>query len=91
MTTQGGWAVPGTVSVTPIYGPIPTASPASPFGTAATSAPMALASNALLPLAYWYGHAETKKKPLLMDRLIRDLGDNIHDRFELDPQGIDSL
>jgi len=52
---------------------------------------MALASNALLPLAYWYGHAETKKNPLLMDRLIRDLGDNIHDRFELDPQGIDSL
>jgi polyribonucleotide 5'-hydroxyl-kinase len=51
---------------------------------------MALASNALLPLAYWYGHAETKKNPLLMDRLIRNLGDHIHDRFELDTQGIDT-
>lgn len=52
---------------------------------------MALTSNALLPLAYWYGHADTKKNPLLMERLIRNLGDNIHDRFELDTQGIDSL
>ena len=52
---------------------------------------MALTSKALLPLAYWYGHTETKKNPLLMERLIRNLGDNIHDRFERDPQGINSL
>ena len=85
---QGGWAAPGTLSVAPVYGPIPTASPANPLGTAATTAPMSLAANALLPLVYWYGHAETKKNPLLMDRIIRNIGENINDRFELDPEGI---
>jgi len=49
---------------------------------------MSLAANALLPLVYWYGHAETKKGPLLMDRIIRNLGVNINDRFDLDPEGI---
>ncbi|CAA7271464.1 unnamed protein product [Cyclocybe aegerita] len=85
--SEGGWATPGAVSVAPVYGPIPTASPANPLGTAASTAPMSLASNALLPLVYWYGHAETKRNPLLMDRLIRNLGENISDRFELDPEG----
>jgi len=79
--------MPGSLSVAPVYGPIPTASPANPLGTAATTAPMSLAANALLPLAYWYGHSETKKNPLLMDRMIRNLGENINDRFELDPEG----
>lgn len=85
---QGGWSAPGELSVTPVYGPIPTASPANTLGTAATTAPMTLSSNALLPLAYWYGHSETKKNPLLMDRLIRNLGENINERFELDAEGI---
>lgn len=85
---QGGWTAPGAISVAPIFGPIPTASPANPLGTAATTAPLSLSSNALLPLAYWYGHPETKKNPLLMDRLIRNLGENINDRFELDSEGM---
>ncbi|KAH9483911.1 Cleavage polyadenylation factor subunit clp1 [Psilocybe cubensis] len=85
--SEGGWAAPGAISVAPVYAPIPTASAANPLGSAATTAPVSLSSNALLPLAYWYGHPETKRNPLLMDRLIRNLGDNINDRFELDNEG----
>lgn len=48
---------------------------------------MVMSSNALVPLVYWYGHPETKKNPLLMDRLIRNLGENINDRWEQDPEG----
>ena len=85
---KGGWASPGALSVSPVHGPIPTGSPANPLGSAATTAPMALTSNALLPLVYWYGHPEIKRNPLLMDRLIRNLGENVNDRFELDPEGM---
>ncbi|KAF9484671.1 Clp1-domain-containing protein [Pholiota conissans] len=85
--SEGGWAAPGTLSVAPVLGPIPTASPANPLGTAATTAPVALAANALVPLVYWYGHAETKRNPLLMDRLIRNVGENVMDRFEQDNIG----
>lgn len=46
-----------------------------------------MSSNALVPLVYWYGHPETKKNPLLMDRLIRNIGENINDRWEQDPEG----
>ena len=46
-----------------------------------------MASNSLLPLAYWYGHAEVKRNPLLLDRLIRNLGENVWDRHEDDTQG----
>ncbi|KAF8912084.1 Pre-mRNA cleavage complex II protein Clp1-domain-containing protein [Gymnopilus junonius] len=84
--SEGAWAIPGTISVAPVYGPIPTSSPANPLGTAATTAPMSLSTNALLPLSYWYGHADTKRNPLLMDRLIRNLGENVNDRFELDAE-----
>ncbi|KAF8809060.1 hypothetical protein BYT27DRAFT_7095233 [Phlegmacium glaucopus] len=86
-SSEGGWASPGALSVSPVYGPIATGSPANPLGSAATTAPMALASNALLPLVYWYGHPEIKRNPLLMDRLIRNLGENMNDRFETDPEG----
>ena len=79
--------MPGTISVAPVYGPIPTSSPANPLGTASTTAPLSLSSNKLLPLSYWYGHSDTKRNPLLMDRLIRNLGENISDRFELDSEG----
>lgn len=79
---------PGTISVAPVYGPIPTASPANPLGSAATTAPMSLTANALLPLVYWYAHPDIKKNPLLMDRLIRNLGSNIMDRFDLDAEGL---
>lgn len=77
--------------MSPVYGPIATGSPANPLGSAATTAPMALASNALLPLVYWYGHPEIKRNPLLMDRLIRNLGENMNDRFEHDPEGVLSM
>jgi len=84
---EGGWAVPGALSVTPVHSPLPTSSPASPLGAAATSAPTALSSNALLPLAYWYGHAESKRNPLLMERIIRNIGENINDKYQVDLQG----
>ncbi|EIM90343.1 Clp1-domain-containing protein [Stereum hirsutum FP-91666 SS1] len=84
---EGGWSVPGTISAASVHSPLPTASPASPLGTAATSAPTTLDSNALLPLVYWYGHEGTKRNPLLMDRLIRNLGENVTARQEADPEG----
>lgn len=46
-----------------------------------------MASNSLLPFGYWYGHAEMKRNPLLMDRLIRNLGVNIWDRWDIDMIG----
>ncbi|KAJ7827467.1 Pre-mRNA cleavage complex II protein Clp1-domain-containing protein [Mycena olivaceomarginata] len=49
--------------------------------------PPALSSNALIPLAYWYGHAETKRNPLLIERIIRNLGENINDKYQVDLQG----
>ncbi|THU84917.1 Clp1-domain-containing protein [Dendrothele bispora CBS 962.96] len=85
--SEGGWAVPGALSAAAISGPIATCSTANPLGSAATSAPTTLASNALLPFAYWYGHDDTKKNSLLMDRLIRNLGMHIDDRLGNDPEG----
>lgn len=84
---EGGWAAPGAISAATITSPIQTSTPASTFGSAATSAPAHLTSNALLPLAYWYGHAETRRNPLLMDRLIRNLGENIWERWDNDLEG----
>ncbi|KAJ6502225.1 Pre-mRNA cleavage complex II protein Clp1-domain-containing protein [Mycena sanguinolenta] len=84
---EGGWAAPGALSVAPVHSPLPTCSPASPLGAAATSAPTALSSNALLPLAYWYGHAETKRNPLLVERVIRNIGENINDKYQVDLEG----
>ncbi|KAF5386906.1 hypothetical protein D9615_001595 [Tricholomella constricta] len=85
--SEGGWAAPGALSAAPVHSPLPTSSPANPLGSAATSAPTSLSSNALLPLVYWYGHAETKRNPLLMDRLIRNLGDNVNDKYDFDTEG----
>lgn len=79
---EGGWAVPGAISAASVSTPIATSSPANTLGSAASSAPVTHSSNALLPLAYWYGHAEPKRNPLLMDRLIRNLGQNVQDRDE---------
>ncbi|KAI9069980.1 hypothetical protein FKP32DRAFT_1663111 [Trametes sanguinea] len=84
---EGAWAVPGAISAASISAPIQTATPASPLGAVATTAPNHVASNALLPLSYWYGHAEMRRNPLLMDRLIRNLGENIRDRWENDTIG----
>ncbi|KAK7037986.1 mRNA cleavage and polyadenylation factor CLP1 [Favolaschia claudopus] len=85
--SEGGWSAPGALSVAPVHSPLPTSSPGSPLGTAATSAPTALSSNALLPLAYWYGHGEIKRNPLLMERLIRNIGENINDKYQVDLEG----
>ncbi|KAJ6624529.1 Pre-mRNA cleavage complex II protein Clp1-domain-containing protein [Mycena sp. CBHHK59/15] len=85
--SEGGWAAPGALSVAPVHSPLPTCSPGSPLGAAATSAPTALSSNALLPLAYWYGHAESKRNPLLMERILRNIGENINDKYQIDLEG----
>ncbi|KAF7975848.1 hypothetical protein HWV62_8421 [Athelia sp. TMB] len=84
--SEGGWSCPGAISAAPIRSPLPTCSPANPLGSAATSAPTALSSNALLPLVYWYGHNEVKRNPLLLDRIIRNLGENVNEKWEGDPE-----
>ncbi|KZT26576.1 hypothetical protein NEOLEDRAFT_1196965 [Neolentinus lepideus HHB14362 ss-1] len=86
---EGGWAVPGAISAASVNTPIVTSSTANTLGSVATSAPVTLSSNALLPLFYWYGHKEAKRNPLLMDRLIRNLGQNVQDRNE-DPEAVSS-
>jgi polyribonucleotide 5'-hydroxyl-kinase len=85
--SEGGWTIPGTISAVPVTAPLGTFSPASTLGSAATSAPTILSSNALLPLVYWYGHPEIKRNPLLLDRLIRNLGENVIERHDLDSEG----
>ncbi|KAI0006202.1 Pre-mRNA cleavage complex II protein Clp1-domain-containing protein [Russula compacta] len=85
--SEGGWTVPGSISAVPVTAPLGTASPANPLGSAATSAPTVLSSNALLPLVYWYGHPEIKRNPLLMDRLIRNLGENVMERLDAASEG----
>lgn len=84
---QGGWAVPGVISAASISTPLSTSSPANPTGSSATSAPTVWSSNALIPLVYWYGHKETKRNPMLLERLIRNLGANLNERLENDPEG----
>ncbi|KAF4603725.1 Cleavage polyadenylation factor subunit clp1 [Pleurotus pulmonarius] len=85
--SQGAWAIPGTLSAAPVSAPIATYSPSNPLGAAATSAPMAITSNALLPLVYWYGHGSIGKNPLLFERLIRNLGHVMDDKWDLDAEG----
>ncbi|TEB25916.1 hypothetical protein FA13DRAFT_1713574 [Coprinellus micaceus] len=84
--SEGAWAVPGSLSVTAVKSSIPTFSPATPLGFSATSAPVVISSHAHKPLVYWYGHNDTKRNPLLMDRLIRNLGENVNDRFDMYPE-----
>ncbi|KAG5221163.1 Cleavage polyadenylation factor [Salix suchowensis] len=83
---KGAWAIPGTLSAAPVSAPIATYSPSNPLGAAATSAPMAITSNALLPLVYWYGHGSIGKNPLLFERLIRNLGHVMDDKWDLDAE-----
>lgn len=75
--SEGGCTVPGTLAAATVAGPIATASPVNVLGASATSAPTVLASNALSPLVYWYGHADTRKNPRLFERLIRNLGEDV--------------
>ena len=79
--------LPGTISAVTVSAPLQTSTPAHTLGSSATLAPTHMSSNALVPLAYWYGHAETKRNPLLLDRLVRNLGENIWDRLSDDTQG----
>ena len=86
-TSEGGWTVPGTISACPIETPIPTQTPANPLGSTTTSAPAALSSTSLLPLVYWFGHDEVRQNPRLMERLIRNLGENVTARHQKDQIG----
>ncbi|KAF8350494.1 Pre-mRNA cleavage complex II protein Clp1-domain-containing protein [Amanita rubescens] len=83
---DGGWSAPGAISAATVSGPIPTYSPANTLGSASSTAPTSLSANALLPLSYWYGHADIRKNPLLVERLIRNLGENVRDRFGNDAE-----
>ncbi|KIM55025.1 hypothetical protein SCLCIDRAFT_1221427 [Scleroderma citrinum Foug A] len=84
--SEGAWTVPGTISATAVSSPIATASPVNPLGSSATSALTVLASNALTPLVYWYGYSDTRRNPLLLDRLIRNLGEGIFEKHDNDPE-----
>lgn len=79
--------LPGTISAAAVSAPLQTSTPTHTLGRAATTAPTHMPSNALIPLAYWYGHSEVRRNPLLLDRLIRNLGENVWDRLEDDPVG----
>ncbi|KAF9447863.1 hypothetical protein P691DRAFT_670597 [Macrolepiota fuliginosa MF-IS2] len=79
---DGGWAAPGALSAAAVHDPIHTYSAATPLGSAATTAPMSLNSNTLFPLVYWYGHADAKRNPQLMERLVRNIGENMDERFD---------
>lgn len=83
--SDGCFTVPGTISACAIDAPVPTQTPANPLGFSATSAPTALSSSALLPTVYWYGHAEARQNPLLLDRLIRIMGESVITRQDRDP------
>ncbi|KAJ7438508.1 hypothetical protein FB451DRAFT_1344386 [Mycena latifolia] len=83
-TSEGGWAAPGALSAAPVHSPLPTCSPASPLGSAATSAPTALSSNALLPPCLLVRPRGIKKKSSLMERIIRNLGENINDKYQVE-------
>ncbi|KAL9715439.1 Cleavage polyadenylation factor subunit clp1 [Leucoagaricus gongylophorus] len=82
---DGGWAAPGALSAAAVRDPIHTYSAATSLGSAATTAPMSLASNTHFPLVYWYGHADPKRNPKLMERLIRNIGENTEERFDQKP------
>ncbi|KAG9003471.1 Cleavage polyadenylation factor subunit clp1 [Tulasnella sp. JGI-2019a] len=82
---EGSFTVPGTLSASVISMPIPTSTPANPFGNTATSAPTALSSSALVPMVFWYGHPDPKKNQPMMDQAMRNLANAIEERMHLDP------
>ena len=45
----------------------------------------------VLLLSYFYGHAEMRRNPLLMERLIRNLGENVWDRSDIDLERVSFL
>ncbi|KAF9506638.1 hypothetical protein BS47DRAFT_1378074 [Hydnum rufescens UP504] len=86
-TNDGGHTVPGTLSATSVSSPLLASSPASTLGSTATSAPTALSSSALMPLIYWFGFAQPKKSPILMERRMLELAEQVSQRQKLDPLG----
>ena len=40
-----------------------------------------------MPLIYWYGHTEIQRNPVLLERIIRNLGTRVQERLEADPKG----
>jgi polyribonucleotide 5'-hydroxyl-kinase len=84
---QGAFTVPGAVSAAPVSHPIGTSSATFSLGSSASSRPLHSQSNALLPLCYWYGHPPIQRNPLLLERIVRNLGENINDRWDYDAEG----
>ncbi|KAG9015924.1 Cleavage polyadenylation factor subunit clp1 [Tulasnella sp. 427] len=82
--SEGGWTMPGSLSACAISSPIPTQTPANAFGVTATTAPTALSSAALLPMAYWYGHSDPKRNQPLMEKTIQNLATAVKERMSLD-------
>ncbi|KIY50845.1 hypothetical protein FISHEDRAFT_38058 [Fistulina hepatica ATCC 64428] len=83
--SEGGPAVPGTMSAFSVTSSIPTATPSLTLGSAATSAPMVSSSHVVVPIAYWhyrFGHAEPRHNPLLFGRLVRNLGVDVDSRMD---------
>lgn len=79
--------MPGTISASSIPTTIYTQTPANSLGSTATSAPSVPSSTALSPLVYWYGYPEARQNHLLLERLIRNLGEVVSSRHESDPHG----
>jgi polyribonucleotide 5'-hydroxyl-kinase len=86
-SSQGAFAAPGTIAAAPVSHPIGTSTATYPLGAPASSRPLHSQSNALLPLCYWYGHPAMQRNPLLLERIIRRLGENINDRWDYDAEG----
>lgn len=76
--------MPGTVSACVVSSPIPTQTPANPFGVTSTTAPTALSSAALLPIVYWYGHSDVKRNQPVMEKSIQNLAKAVKERMSLD-------
>ena len=84
---QGAWSVPGSISATSLSTPLSTSTSACPLGLSASTAPTVWSSNALIPLTYWYGHTEMQRNPVLLERIVRNLGARVQERLEADPKG----
>jgi hypothetical protein len=71
-----------------VSSPILATSPASVLGTTATTAPItATFSPSLLPLVYWFGFEEPKKSPVLMERRVQELAEQVNQRLKYDAFG----
>ena len=84
---QGAWSIPGSISAASLSTPLSTSTAACPLGLSASTAPTVWSSNALIPLTYWYGHTEIQRNPVLLERIIRNLGARVQERLEADPKG----